>query len=35
MITHIGDSHQIPSQNKIKSKLQMLKKTAKNTNFDI
>ena len=25
MITHTGDSHQIPSQNKTKSKLQILK----------
>ena len=34
MITHTSDSHQIPSQNNTKSKLQMLK-IAKNTNFEI
>ena len=34
MITHTSDSHQIPSQNKTKSKLQ-IKKIAKNSNFDI
>ena len=31
MITHTSDSHQIPSQNKTKSKLQFLK----NSNFEI
>ena len=35
MITHTSDSHQIPSQNKTKSKLQILKKNAKNPNFGI
>ena len=35
MITNTSDSHQIPSQNKTKSKLQIKKKTAKNTNFQI
>ena len=30
MITHTSDSHQIPSQNKTKSKLQILKKLPKN-----
>ena len=35
MITHSSDSHQIPSQNKTKSKLQFLKKIAKNSNFKI
>ena len=34
MITHTSDSHQIPSQNKTKSKLQSLK-IAKNLNFAI
>ena len=34
MITHTIDSHQIPSQDKTKSKLQ-IKKTAKNSNFEI
>ena len=34
MITHTSDSHQIPSQKKTKSKLQILK-IAKNLNFDI
>ena len=34
MITHTSDSHQIPSQNKTKSKLQILK-IAKNSNFII
>ena len=29
------DSHQIPSENKTKSKLQIFKKIAKNTNFEI
>ena len=32
MITHTSDSHQIPSQNKTKSKLQILK-NAKNSNL--
>ena len=32
MITHTSDSHQIPSQNKRKSKLQ-IKKNAKNSNL--
>ena len=35
MITHTSDSHQIPSQNKTKSKLQILEKNAKNSNFEI
>ena len=35
MITHTRDSHKIPSQNKTKSKLQILKKNAKNSNFVI
>ena len=36
MITHhTSDSHQIPSQNKTKSKLQIKKKIAKNSNFEI
>ena len=34
MITHTCDSHQIPSQNKTESKLQ-IKKNAKNQNFKI
>ena len=34
MITHTSDSHQIPSQNKTKSKLQILK-IARNSNFEI
>ena len=34
MITHTSDPHQIPSQNKTKSKLQ-IKKNAKNSNFKI
>ena len=34
MIFHTNDSHQIPSQNKTKSKLHILK-IAKNSNFDI
>ena len=34
MITHNSDSHQIPSQNKTKSKLQ-IKKKANNSNFTI
>ena len=34
MITHTSDSHQIPSQNKRKSKLQ-IKKNAKNSNLKI
>ena len=34
MITHTSDSHQIPSQNKTKSKLQILKKIVKNSNFE-
>ena len=34
MITHTSDSHQLPSQNKTKSKLQILK-IAKNSNFEI
>ena len=34
MITHTSDSHQIPSQNKTKSKLQ-IKQNAKNANFEI
>ena len=33
MITHTSDSHQNPSQNK--TKLQILKKIAKNSNFEI
>ena len=33
MITHTSDSHQLPSQNKTKSKLQILK-IAKNSNFE-
>ena len=35
MITHTRDSHQIPSQNKTKWKLQIKKKIAKNSNFKI
>ena len=35
MITHTSDSHQIPSQKKTKSKLQILKKCKKKTIFDI
>ena len=35
MITHTSDSHQIPSQKKTKSKLQILKKKVKNLNFEI
>ena len=34
MITHTSGSHQIPSQNKTKSKLR-IKKIAKNSNFEI
>ena len=34
MITHTRDSHQIPSQNNTKSKLQILKK-CQNPNFEI
>ena len=34
MITHTSDSHEIPSQNKTKSKLEFLK-IAKNSNFII
>ena len=34
MITHTSDSHQIPSQNKTKSKLQ-IKKNTKNSNYEI
>ena len=34
MITHTSDSHQIPSQNKTKSKLQILK-IAEHSNFKI
>ena len=30
MITHTSDSHQIPSQNNTKSKLQILKNFARN-----
>ena len=33
MVTQTSDSHQIPSQNKTKSKLQ-IKKIAKNSNFE-
>ena len=33
MITHTSDSHQIPGQNK--TKLQIKKKNAKNSNFEI
>ena len=33
MITHTSDSHQIPSQNKTKSKLQIFLKIAKNSNI--
>ena len=35
MITHTSDSHQIPSQNNNKSKLQILKKMPKISNFEI
>ena len=35
MITHNSDYHQIPSQNKTKSKFQIYKKKAKNSNFKI
>ena len=35
MIIDTSDSHQIPSENKTKSKLQIVKKIAKNTNFEI
>ena len=36
MITHTRDSHEIPSQNKTKSKLQILKKKiTQNSNFEI
>ena len=31
MITHTSDSHQIPSEKKTKSKLQIWKKNAKNS----
>ena len=34
MITHTSDSRQIPSQNKTKSKLQIYKKIAKNSNLE-
>ena len=35
MITHTRDSHQIQSQNKMKSKQQIKKKNAKNSIFKI
>ena len=35
MITHTSDLHQIPSQNNTKSKLQIFKKIAKTSNFNI
>ena len=35
MINHTSDSHQIPSQKKTKTKLQIFKQIAKNSNFDI
>ena len=35
MITHTSDSHQIPSQNNTKAKLQIFKKIAKTSNLKI